>query len=110
MKIIHAKEIYCTGFSDECSFENKKPHPTIFKRVFLVAIFQGCERGFPQVIIGPLSSCCLEFQDDTKMFHKNLLGQWLNLKLFGITYLVGKISCLNFNFRVPLAKWEKTPP
>ena len=33
-----------------------------------------------------------------------LLGQWLNFKLFGITYLVGKISRSNFYFRVPLAK------
>ena len=37
---------------------------------------------------------------------KNLLGQWLNFKLFGIPYLVGKISRSNFNFRVPLAKRE----
>ena len=29
-----------------------------------------------------------------------LLGQWLNFKLFGITYLVGKISRSNFYFRV----------
>ena len=34
----------------------------------------------------------------------NLLGQWLNFKLFGITYLVGKISRSNFYFRVPFAK------
>ena len=30
----------------------------------------------------------------------SLLGQWLNFKLFGITYLVGKISRSNFFFRV----------
>ena len=29
-----------------------------------------------------------------------LLGQWLNFKLFGITYLVGKISRSNFFFSV----------
>ena len=37
---------------------------------------------------------------------QTLLGQWLNFKLFGITYLVGKISRSNFYFRVPFAKWE----
>ena len=31
------------------------------------------------------------------------------LKLFGITYLVGKISRSNFYFRVPLAKSEELP-
>ena len=36
------------------------------------------------------------------MFH--LLGQWLNFKLFGITYLVGKIKFKLF-FQGPLAKW-----
>ena len=45
-----------------------------------------------------------------KSLHKrrqvwNLLGQWLNFKLFGITYLVGKIKFKLF-FRVPFAKWE----
>ena len=30
----------------------------------------------------------------------NLLSQWPNFKLFGITYLVGKISGSNFFFRV----------
>ena len=30
----------------------------------------------------------------------NLLGQWLNFKLFGITYLVGKIKFKLFFFRV----------
>ena len=34
-----------------------------------------------------------------------LLGQWLNFILFGITYLVGKISRSNFFFQGPLAKW-----
>ena len=33
-----------------------------------------------------------------------LLGQWLNFKLFGITYLVGKISRSNCFFQGPLAK------
>ena len=33
-----------------------------------------------------------------------LLGQWLNFKLFGITYLVGKIKFKLF-FQGPLAKW-----
>ncbi len=33
-----------------------------------------------------------------------LLGQWLNFKLFGITYLVGKIK-FNFFFQGPLAEW-----
>ena len=37
----------------------------------------------------------------------NLLGQWLNFKLFGITYLVGKISRSNFFFQGPLAEWGK---
>ena len=32
------------------------------------------------------------------------LSQWLNFKLFGITYLVGKISPSNFFFQGPLAK------
>ncbi len=35
-----------------------------------------------------------------------LLGQWLNFKLFGITYLVGKIKFKLF-FQGPLAKWVK---
>ena len=35
-----------------------------------------------------------------------LLGQWLNFKLFGITYLVGKISRSNFFFQGPLAEWD----
>ena len=30
----------------------------------------------------------------------HLLGQWLNFKLFGITYLVGKIKFKPFFFRV----------
>ncbi len=34
------------------------------------------------------------------------LGQWLNFKLFGITYLVGKISRSNFFFQGPLAEWD----
>ena len=35
-----------------------------------------------------------------------LLGQWLNFKLFGITYLVGKISRSNFFFSgSEMAKW-----
>ena len=34
----------------------------------------------------------------------NLLGQWLNFKLFGITYLVGKIKFKLF-FQGPLAEW-----
>ncbi len=33
-----------------------------------------------------------------------LLSQWLNFKLFGITYLVGKLSS-NFFFQGPLAEW-----
>ena len=33
-----------------------------------------------------------------------LLGQWLNFKLFGITYLAGKISRSNFFFQGPLAE------
>ena len=33
-----------------------------------------------------------------------LLGQWLNFKLFGITYLVGKIK-FKLLFQGPLAKW-----
>ncbi len=31
----------------------------------------------------------------------NSLSQWLNFKLFGITYLVGKISRSNFFFQGP---------
>ena len=34
----------------------------------------------------------------------SLLGQWLNFKLFGITYLVGKRKFKLF-FQGPLAKW-----
>ncbi len=37
---------------------------------------------------------------------RNLLGQWLNFKLFGITYLVGKIKFELF-FQGPLAEWGK---
>ena len=37
--------------------------------------------------------------------HQLLLGQWLNFKLFGITYLVRKIKFKLF-FQGPLAKWE----
>ena len=33
-----------------------------------------------------------------------LLGQWLNFKLLGITYLVGKIIRSNFFFQGPLAE------
>ena len=33
------------------------------------------------------------------------VGQWLNFKLFGITYLVGKISRSHFYFRLPFANW-----
>ena len=33
-----------------------------------------------------------------------LLGQWLNFKLFGITYLVGTIK-FKFFFQGPLAEW-----
>ena len=33
-----------------------------------------------------------------------LLGQWLNFKLFGITYLVGKIKFKPFFFQGPLAE------
>ena len=35
---------------------------------------------------------------------RNLLGQWLNFKLFGITYLVGKIK-FQLLFQGPLAEW-----
>ena len=37
---------------------------------------------------------------DDQQLGIGLLGQWLNFKLFGITYLVGKISRSNFYFRV----------
>ena len=37
-------------------------------------------------------------------FYIILLGQWLNFKLFGITYLVGKIKFKLF-FQGPLAEW-----
>ena len=41
--------------------------------------------------------------------HVDLLGQWLNFKLFGITYLVGKISRSNFFFRVQkVCKYKST--
>ena len=42
--------------------------------------------------------------DDDDDEDDDLLGQWLNLKLFGITYLVGKISRSNFFFQGPLAE------
>ena len=35
----------------------------------------------------------------------NLLSQWLNFQLFGITYLVGKIKFKLF-FQGPLAEWD----
>ena len=35
----------------------------------------------------------------------NLLGPWLNFKLFGITYLVGKVK-FKLLFQGPLAKWD----
>ena len=35
--------------------------------------------------------------------YRYLLGQWLNFKLFGITYLVGKIK-FKLLFQGPLAK------
>ena len=37
---------------------------------------------------------------------ENLRGQWLNIKVFGITYLVRKIK-FKLLFQGPLAKWEK---
>ena len=37
------------------------------------------------------------------LLKNDLLGQWLNFKLFGITYLVGKIK-FNFFFQGPLAE------
>ena len=37
---------------------------------------------------------------DDQQLGIGFLGQWLNFKLFGITYLVGKISRSNFYFRV----------
>ena len=40
--------------------------------------------------------------------YKHLLGQWLNFKLFGITYLVGKVK-FKLLFQGPLAKWEHKP-
>ena len=41
-----------------------------------------------------------------KRIFTGLLGQWLNFKLFGITYLVGKIKCKLF-FPGPLGvSWE----
>ena len=39
------------------------------------------------------------------ILNKFLLGQWLNFKLFGITYLFGKIK-FKLLFQGPLAKWE----
>ena len=40
------------------------------------------------------------FQDVQPNVCLSLLGQWLEVKLFGITYLVGKISRSNFYFKV----------
>ena len=55
-----------------------------------------------------------------RWIYHTLLGQLLNFKLFGMTYLVGiKIkSSSSFYFRVPFAKWveasgnpkKSTPP
>ena len=46
----------------------------------------------------------------TKVIVGNLLGQWLNFKLFGITYLVGKISRSNvFFFQGPGRLSEVSP-
>ena len=53
--------------------------------------------------------------------HINLLGQWLNFKLFGITYLVGKIKFKLFfsgsladlfhgNLRAPPPPMPRLPP
>ena len=44
--------------------------------------------------------CRVPFPKATKGFYGYLLGQWLNFKLFGITYLVGKIKFKLFFFRV----------
>ena len=54
--------------------------------------------------IGKMKQCLLQGHLQYYMLIKQpiciyLLGQWLNFKLFGITYLVGKIST-NFFFRV----------
>ena len=38
-------------------------------------------------------------------FMYDLLGQWLNFQLLGITYLVGKIK-FKLLFQGPLAKWD----
>ena len=48
---------------------------------------------------GGISECWRFF------FLYTLLGQWLNFKLFGITYLVGKIKFKLF-FQGPLAEWD----
>ena len=39
-------------------------------------------------------------------YKSNSLSQWLNFKLSGITWLVGKISRFNFLSQGPLAEWE----
>ena len=42
-------------------------------------------------------------------YEGDLLGQWLSFKLFGITYLVGKIK-FKLLFQGPLAKWVNSSP
>ena len=49
---------------------------------------------------GPFCSPCYIFSYEML---KNLLGQWLNFKLLGITYLVGKRKFILL-FQGPLAK------
>ncbi len=46
----------------------------------------------------------VSFKDFCWGWMVNLLGQWLNFKLFGITYLVGKIKFKLFFFQGPLAE------
>ncbi len=41
---------------------------------------------------------------NVSLYMGNLLGQWLNFQLFGITYLVGRIK-FKLLFHCPLAKW-----
>ena len=69
MKIIHVKEIYRFFWWMSLFVWEQKTPPYHFPKGFFGSDFQGCER-VPPSHLGPFSSGGLEFQDDTKMFHK----------------------------------------
>ena len=64
-------------------------------------IFQSSIFSVPVESGGFLSGSPVEWNTSVRL--NILLGQWLNFKLFGITYLVGKVKFKLF-FQGPLAK------